>query len=380
MRILISGVPGHGHLLPLLPLARAFQRRGDSVAIMVPPSYVAVFLGEDMEVLVAGADNSTVIAEVLRRTGEDVRGECTQSAMVEAFTTARIDLSVDEAVEVARDWGPDLVVHDVMDFVGPFVAMACGARRVGHTFGSDVSANFIRVSTERSISDYRDRGIRWQPADWVADICPADLQVNGWRAPGGWLPLRPEAHRAATASLARTPRPLTGQARVLVTFGTIFTNPEVLAPLIRDLAAKGYGVRVALGVTASVADFANDADTVAFEEFRPYAELLDGVDVVVGHGGAGTNLGALAAGVPLVLIPQGADQGGQAERVAAAGAAITIAAEAMRPSTVSLAVADVLQQPSYRAAARTIADRIATMPSTDEVAGLLADAGHSCSL
>ena len=105
MRILISGVPGHGHLLPLLPLARAFRRRGDSVAIMVPPSYVPVFLGEDMEVLVAGADNSTVIAEVLRRTGEDVRGECTQSAMVEAFTTARIDLSVDEAVEVARGLG-----------------------------------------------------------------------------------------------------------------------------------------------------------------------------------------------------------------------------------------------------------------------------------
>jgi UDP:flavonoid glycosyltransferase YjiC (YdhE family) len=377
MRILISGVPGHGHLLPLLPLARAFQRRGDSVAIMVPPSYVPVFFGEDMEVLVAGADNSTVIAEVLRRTGEDVRGECTQSAMVEAFTTARLDLSVDEAVEVARDWGPDLVVHDVMDFVGPFVAMACGARRVGHTFGSDVSADFIRVSTERSISDYRDRGIRWQPADWVADICPADLQVDGWRAPRGWLPLRPEAHRAPSLSLARKPLPLTGQARVLVTFGTIFTNPEVLTLLIRDLAGKGYGVRVALGAMVSAADFAIDADTVLFEEFRPYAELLDGVDVVVGHGGAGTNLGALAAGVPLVLIPQGADQGGQAERVAAAGAAITIAAEAMRPSTVSLAVADVLQQPSYRAAARTIADRIATMPSTDEVAALLADAGHS---
>jgi UDP:flavonoid glycosyltransferase YjiC (YdhE family) len=49
MRILISGVPGHGHLLPLLPLARAFRRRGDSVAIMVPPPYVPVSLGEDIE-------------------------------------------------------------------------------------------------------------------------------------------------------------------------------------------------------------------------------------------------------------------------------------------------------------------------------------------
>jgi UDP:flavonoid glycosyltransferase YjiC (YdhE family) len=144
-----------------------------------------------------------------------------------------------------------------------------------------------------------------------------------------------------------------------VTFGTIFTNPELLTPLIRKLTAKGHGVRVALGVTASPADFA-----------------IDGIYLVVGHGGAGTNLGALAAGIPLVLIPQGADQGGQAECVARTGAAITIAAEAFSPRAVALAVADVLEQPSYRATARRIAHRIATMPSADDVAALLARAAH----
>jgi hypothetical protein len=339
---------------------------------MVPGSYVPFFVGEDIEVLVAGADNPAVIAEVVRRTGEDVRRECTQDAVVEAFTAARLDLSVDDMLPVARDWGPDLVVHDVMDFVGPFVAIACGARRVGHTFGSDVSADFIRVSTERTISEYRDRGVRWQRADWVADICAADLQVAGWQAPQGWVPLRPEAHRAPAESLVTIPRPLSGQARVLVTFGTIYTEPDVLSPLIRDLTAEGYGVRVALGLTNSPADFAVDRELVAFEAFRPYAELLDGIDVVVGHGGAGTNLGALATGVPLVLVPQGADQGGQAERVVAAGAAASIDPDACKLRAVGRAVADVLEQPSYLAAARRIADQIATMPSTDEVAALLA--------
>jgi Glycosyltransferase family 28 C-terminal domain len=356
----------------MLPLARGFRRRGDEVAIVVPSSYAPFFGEEDIDVLVAGADSPTVIAEVMRRTGEDVTGECTRDAVVEAFTTARIDLSVADTLTAVRDWGPDLVVHDAMDFVGPFVAIACGARRVGHTFGSDVSADFIRVSTERAISDYQDRGIRWLPADWVADICPADLQVNGWQAPRGWLPLRPEAHRAPTASPARKPRPLTGQARVLVTFGTTFTNPEVLAPLIRDLAAKDYSVRVALGLAASPPDFAVDHEAVVFEAFRPYAELLDGIDVVVAHGGAGTNLGALAAGLPLVLIPQGADQGGQAERVATAGAAINITPADFSSIAVGQAVAEVLGQPGYRVAAERIANQIAVMPSTDEVAALLA--------
>lgn len=372
MRVLLSGVPGHGHLLPLLPLARAFRVQGHCVAIMVPMSYAPVFADEDIAVLVAGADNPTVIAEVLQRTGEDVRGQCTRSAMVEAFTTARIDLSVDDALPVAQEWGPDLVVHDVMDFVGPFVAIACGARRVRHTFGPDVSADFIRACTERSTSDYRERGIRWQPADWVADICPRDLQVPRWTPPRGWLPLQPEAHRGPAGSVGAQPRPLPGQARVLVTFGTIYTDSQLLSPLISGLTAKGYGVRVALGLAASSADFAVDRDAVAFEEFRPYAELLDGIDVVVGHGGAGTNLGALAAGIPLVLAPQGADQGGQAERVATAGAAISVGPDTFSADAISQAVADVLQQHHYRAAARRIAGQIAAMPSTDEVAALLA--------
>jgi hypothetical protein len=338
---------------------------------MVPRSYVPVFLGEDIEVLVGGADNPTVIAEVLRRTGEDVRGECTRNAMVEAFATARIDLSIDDALPVARSWRPDVVVHEVMDFVGPFLAIACGARRVAHTFGSDVSADFIQASTERSMSDYQDRGIRWQPPDWVADICPADLQVDGWQAPHRWVPLRPEAHRAPAESVARKPLPLTGQARVLLTLGTIYAELEVLSTLIRDLTAKRYGVRVALGLTTSPAEFAVDRELVVFEGFRPYAELLDGIDVVVGHGGAGTNLGALGAGLPLVLIPQGADQGGHAERVVSAGAAVSIGTDAFMSRAVGGAVADVLERPCYRAAARKVADQIAAMPSADEVAALL---------
>jgi hypothetical protein len=33
---------------------------------------------------------------------------------------------------------------------------------------------------------------------------------------------------------------LTGDARVLVTFGTVNTDPEVLTPLVQDLDAKGH--------------------------------------------------------------------------------------------------------------------------------------------
>lgn len=107
------------------------------------PAYVPVVSAEDLEVLVAGADNPSVIAEVIRRTGEDVRGECTREAILEAFTTARIDMSIDDALPAAQAWRPDLVVHDLTDYVGPFLAAACDVERVSHTFGADVSADMV---------------------------------------------------------------------------------------------------------------------------------------------------------------------------------------------------------------------------------------------
>lgn len=88
-----------------------------------------------------------------------------------------------------------------------------------------------------------------------------------------------------------------------MTFGTVYSDPGVLSPIIRALSQHDLSLRVTLGLNASPCEFAVDSEFVSFEEFLPYRELLEGVDVVVSHGGAGTNLGALTRGLPLVLAP-----------------------------------------------------------------------------
>jgi UDP:flavonoid glycosyltransferase YjiC (YdhE family) len=373
MRILFSCVPAHGHLIPLLPLARAFRARGHCVAFMVPAACVPVVADEDLHVLVAGADTPSVIAEVMRRTGENLMGECTPEAEVEAFTTVRIDLSVDDSVAVAKAWRPDLVVHDLMDYVGPFVAAACSVERVSHTFGADVSAKFVRTAEAHAAAEYRARGVQWRPSSWVVDICPPELQVAEWRVPPGWLPMRPEAYQSPSTSQSTIPKPFTRKPAILVTFGTAFGNPDVLAPIIRALSARNFSLRVTLGPNQSRCEFPTDSEFVSFEEFRPYRELLEGVDVVVAHGGAGSNLGALSLGLPLVLAPQGADQGGQSERVAAAGAGICIPRDEFSPRRIAVAVNEILHNSAYRAAACKLARQIGDMPTPDDVAAILAN-------
>ena len=60
------------------------------------------------------------------------------------------------------------------------------------------------------------------------------------------------------------------------------------------------------------------------EQYVPQSPLMPECALVICHGGAGTTLGALAHGVPLLLLPQGADQYIISERVAASGAGLRL--------------------------------------------------------
>ena len=77
-------------------------------------------------------------------------------------------------------------------------------------------------------------------------------------------------------------------------------------------------------------------------------------------------LGALAAGLPLLCLPQGADQYGNADRVVAAGAGLALVRDELAPQAVRAATRAVLDEPGYRLAARRIADEIAAMPTPAE--------------
>jgi UDP:flavonoid glycosyltransferase YjiC (YdhE family) len=84
------------------------------------------------------------------------------------------------------------------------------------------------------------------------------------------------------------------------------------------------------------------------------APLLAAASVVVAGGGHGMVSKALAAGVPLVLLPGGGDQRDLSRRVARLGAGITIEREAT-PRRLAAAIARVLTDPGYPAAANAAA-------------------------
>ena len=89
-----------------------------------------------------------------------------------------------------------------------------------------------------------------------------------------------------------------------------------------------------------------------------HADVLPHCSAVITHGGHGTVMKALIAGVPLVVVPLGRDQPDNAARVVYAGAGTRLRKNAS-VSALRAAVAQVIDDPGYRAAAGRIADRLA---------------------
>jgi UDP:flavonoid glycosyltransferase YjiC (YdhE family) len=111
---------------------------------------------------------------------------------------------------------------------------------------------------------------------------------------------------------------------------------------------------------------------VHLERWLALAPLFPLCDAVVCHAGSGTTLAALAAGLPLVLVPQGADQHVNAAACQRRGVARVLRGEAVTPTAVREAVLAIIDPNSpERSAARHLAGEIATMPGASDVVGAL---------
>jgi UDP:flavonoid glycosyltransferase YjiC (YdhE family) len=91
--------------------------------------------------------------------------------------------------------------------------------------------------------------------------------------------------------------------------------------LLAELTGEDIEVVVTVGELNDPAALGVQPANVHVERWFQLAALLPHCDAVVCHAGSGTTLAALAAGLPLVLVPQGADQFTNADACQRAGVA-----------------------------------------------------------
>jgi MGT family glycosyltransferase len=134
---------------------------------------------------------------------------------------------------------------------------------------------------------------------------------------------------------------------------TIGFFPGLYRTLIDALAELPIRLLVTVGDAADPAELGPLPTNVRVERWIPQASVFTTADAMVGHGGYGTTLGALLAGVPQVVVPLFADQPDNARRIAGLGAGL--AADAQDPAGVRAAVERLLAEPAFRVAAGRIA-------------------------
>jgi MGT family glycosyltransferase len=123
-------------------------------------------------------------------------------------------------------------------------------------------------------------------------------------------------------------------------------------------------------------------DNVTVTRWVRHADVLPHCSAVITHGGHGTVMKALIAGVPLVLVPLGRDQPDNAGRVVHADAGIRLRKNASA-SALRTAIGRVIEDPRYRAAAQRMAARLASerednraVDELEQVAACGPAAGH----
>jgi MGT family glycosyltransferase len=161
---------------------------------------------------------------------------------------------------------------------------------------------------------------------------------------------------------------------VYATLGTVFNRTEgVLATVLDGLASiEDLHVIATVGHDVDPADFRHLPSGVRIERFVPQRAVFDVVDAVVAHGGYGTLMGALAAGLPIVTLPLAAgDNMANAMSVVNCGAGVMIAADERRPDVVAERTRQVLDDPGYTQRAQAAATDIAALPGPEHAVELL---------
>ncbi len=371
MRLLLTSIPGLGHLHPVLPLALAAARGGHDVRVATG----AVRVGWVRRCGLPAQPAGLTIAQLRERA---VAAGLTGSELPRhLFTSVAVPPMVDDLLPLVDDWQPELLLHEEGEYAAPLVAALRGLPCVTHSWSSPARSAEGRASLDGPLGEvWRQHGLAGPPQQVggsYLDACPPLLQLPDLTHVGApVVRVHPSGFdgppEPAPDWLATLPRPA-----VYVTLGTerTFSRPELLQRLLDAAAAIAPGVVVTTGPhPTNVVRAPRTGVHVA--QYLPQSLVMPAVDAVVAHGGAGTTVGALLHGHPQLVVPGHApSQQASAARVAAAGVGLRRDWADATSEDLRRAVQELLERPDLRRAAEDVRDALAALPRPDDVVALL---------
>jgi UDP:flavonoid glycosyltransferase YjiC (YdhE family) len=366
VRLLFAFTGGRGHVEPLVPIARAAEAAGHTVAFASTPSMAPVVEALRFAAFPIGPSGPPPERRPLRA----VDPEREEREFREGFADRGARTRAPGVLALCADWRPDVVVADETDF-GSMVA----AERLGIPCSTvlvlaagsiarpeAVAETLDEVRTEHGLPP--DPELAMPSRHLVLSPFPPSLRDRAFPLPATAHSFRPLTPAAAAKDASPA---------VYFTLGTVFNleSGDLFARVLAGLRELPIDVIATVGPGIDPAELGPLRDRIRIERYIPQSEVLPRCRAVVSHGGSGSIVGALAHGLPSVLIPMGADQPLNAARCEELGVARVLDPVAATPELVREAVATVLSDATYRSAAERLRDEIAALPDAAHAVVLL---------
>ena len=372
-RMLFTCRPLAGHYEPLVPLATAAGEAGHVVAFATGEPYDERARRAGFGAFRVGPSERFRDEWAPRFPGFERLGgdEQRRFFLTEIFANLELQPRAAELEAVVDQWAPKVVVHEVAELAAPLISSARGIPYVDISYGRLIPRFLLRAAGEAAAPHWRARGLEPHPvaglfAYLYVDTCPPSVQNSEIASLPAVHALRP-----AAAEMISTTRPewldqLDGLPIVYVTMGTVWNRDvDLFARVVAALCDEPIALVVTLGQRNDPAVLGPQPNNVVVRRYIQ-AEVLPHCQAVVTHGGSGTTLGALAHGLPLLVVPRGADQYANADAVAAAGAGRRLGRDETTVAAIRDSVRSLLDDPGYRQAAGHVQDEIRAMPTAQQ--------------
>jgi MGT family glycosyltransferase len=355
-----------GHILPTVALGQELGGRGHQVCWVGHTETVSPLLPPGARLIPVAADCGGQLLAQFRRRPLGMRGAAAFRFLWADFLIPLAASMVPGVAAAVDEFAPDVLVVDQHALAGALVARQHGLPwATSATTSAELTDLFATAPklgawTRQLLADFQRSYAVSDPVDLrfsdhlVLAFTTATLAGPVCDFPGHYVFVGP-------AMGARTGGPefpwswlRTDRQHVLVSLGTV--NQKVgqrfFATAVQ--AVEPLADRLQAILVAPPGLIPRSPDHVLVREFVPQLDLLPQLHAVVSHAGHNTVCEALAHSVPLVVAPIRDDQPVIARQVVNARAGVRVHFSRVGATELRNAITTVLDDPSYRAAARRV--------------------------
>jgi UDP:flavonoid glycosyltransferase YjiC (YdhE family) len=377
MRVLMTTHRGSGHFGPLVPFAHACLRAGHDVLVAAPRSFAPMVALAGLSLHPFEEADPAVEAPVFEGIQSLPPDAANERILRDLFGRVRGRAALPAMRDAVFAWAPDVVVHEISELAGPAVAERYGVPSARVGIGLAAGEHWGVGVMNEALEDLREEvgapsdpsGRRLARSPYLT-LAPRSLEFPSpqpsralrYRDPVGVRPL-PDWWPEREGPL------------VYVSFGSAAPNFDFFGALCRAVldAVADLPMRIlfTIGDQGDPAELGPLPPSVHVERWVPQADVMPHAAAMVGHGGSGSTLMAMAAGVPLAVVPLFADQPYNARRVAQIGAGIALEGGVDAIAEVPRALRTLLEEPRYRRQAGQVAAEVAALPPVDDAVRVL---------